>query len=136
MSGKRLHGRRRVVTTTWCWMKSLFGRAPRRRVLGVRRKPARFLPNILLLERRDTPAVAIKGGFEGIRFNDPGAIFAPPDTDAAVGPTAILETVSNAATLRAKDGTVLSNIDLMTMFPPATAAAILLEPNVVYDDNS
>jgi hypothetical protein len=133
------------VTRTWRWLQSFvgggFGRdlggaRQRRARQAARQKPVRFVPSMLVLERRDAPAITVKGGFEGIRFNDPGAGFAPPNSDVAVGPSSLIATVSNAAQIRAKDGTVLSNVDLSTFFQPVTTGSFFFQPNVVYDDNS
>src|SRR5436190_533332 len=52
------------------------------------------------------------------------------------GPTVIIETVNTAATMRAKDGTVIADVDLSTLFPLATATSFVRQPNVLYDDNS
>jgi hypothetical protein len=125
-----------IVTTTWQWMKSLFETGDAKQPTRRARRTSRFVPSMLVLERRDTPTVTIRGGFEGINAVDPNAGPAPPNADVAVGPTVIIETTDLVATMRAKDGTVISTIDFATMFPVATANAFQAFPNVLYDDNA
>ncbi len=125
------------MTTAWNWINSLLGRSQAKpAAANKRRKPARFVPGVMALEDRATPAVSVTGGFEGIGQGTAGTGGSPPDTDSAVGPTAIFETVNNTAILYNKGGGVLSAIDLNTMFPPSTANGSLFDPNVSYDDNS
>ena len=74
----------------------------------------------------------VETGFAGMQYNDtPGYI--PPDTEVAVGQTNVLETVQTTLRVFGKTGTVISTIQLSTLFPNATGTN-LSTPVVFYDD--
>src|SRR5438132_4104110 len=112
MSGTKL-------STSWSWVQRF--RSSRRRLLtpAARRKPVLKVES---LEDRNLMAVALSGGFSGLAFDlNQGAT--PPDTIAAVGPTAVGEAVNTNLEFFNKSGGALFQGSFASLFGPVRGDA-------------
>ena len=104
MSGTKL-------STSWSWVQR-FRSSRRRLVMPAASRKAAL--NIESLEDRNLMAVALSGGFSGLAFDlNQGAT--PPDTIAAVGPTAVGEAVNTNLEFFSKSGGTLFQGSFETM---------------------
>jgi hypothetical protein len=81
----------------------------------------------------------LSGGFSGLAF-DPSQGATPPDTQVAVGPTAVGEAVNTKLEFFNKSGGALFQGDFATLFAPvrvdANDATVLTDPSLHYDADS
>lgn len=101
------------------------------------RAAGRVWPRLEALEDRALPTL-VTGGFPALDFNASGGV-EPPDTDIAVGPVYLVETVNTALAVYNKGtGAEVGSESLAQLFAPAgvPAGADLFDPCVGYDDTS
>lgn len=119
----------------------------RRGARPYRRMKRPFRASLLLelqqLEGRDLLSTSVQLGtnFAGLDFNTSrqlsGQGVEPPDTNVAVGPTFLVETVNTAVAVYNKsDGSLVSQTDLRQFFGPVSPTGDLFDPIVSYDDLS
>lgn len=89
---------------------------------------------IEMLEGRWAPAVKLTGNFPGIDFAT-SAAGQPPDTDLAVGPDHVIETVNATLTIFDKaTGAVVSRQSFASFFAPVGGGQRMSDPVVVFDE--
>jgi hypothetical protein len=76
------------------------------------------------------PGVNVGTSFEGLSFFDTGCGCIPPDTNAAVGPTNVVETTNTAIRVYDKSGNIQLSEEIGTLFGISTFS----DPYIVYDD--
>jgi hypothetical protein len=72
-------------------------------------------------------------GFNGLSFTQSTGLV-PPDTNVAVGPTYIVETVNSTIAIYDKTGVQVLAEPLTTFFASVAATNLLVQPTVSYDD--
>jgi hypothetical protein len=89
-------------------------------------------PSVLALEERVVLSITLGGSFVG--YNGTG--WYPPDTNAAVGPNHVLETVNESLAIYNKaTGALISSEALSSLFSGfATGSNGMFDPSVLYDD--
>jgi hypothetical protein len=123
---------------SWQRIRRLFARPAVTRKASAPRRTGSFVPQLEDLERREVLTVSVQNGFEGIfagQFAGQLGI-SPPDTDLAVGPSQVIESVNVGATMRTKAGKVISSVDFNQMFPPLSLFRTLFDPVTVYDESA
>src|SRR5713226_4069180 len=92
------------------------------------------LPHLETFEDRTLPSVTVFNSFPGLSSNnDPR--YQPPDTDAAAGPDAIVETVNATVKFFAKStGAPLLSLRLEDFFAPLGQGPYVFDPVVTYDE--
>lgn len=101
------------------------------------------LLELQVLENRDLPTttVGLATNFPGLDFSTAkqlsGAGFEPPDTNIAIGPSDVVETVNTALAIHRKsDGALISQMDLRAFFAPVGPSGDLFDPICTYDELS
>jgi subtilase family serine protease len=88
------------------------------------------------LEDRNLMSITVSGGFDGLAF-DPLAGATPPDTQVAVGPTAIGEAVNTSLEFFNKSGTSLFQGTFASLFGPLRVDGndntLMSDPSIHYD---
>jgi hypothetical protein len=115
------------------WNRFSFSRRHRRRK-ACSFDSLRIVPRLQRLEDRTTPTVNLSGAFQGMNFNDPGNQGIPPDTNAAVGPTSVLETVNTSLKLFDRAGNTITSMTGDTFFGITNGNAIVTDPFVIFDE--
>jgi hypothetical protein len=94
----------------------------------------RFRPWLEVLEDRFAPAVSVTGGFNGMSNTG----YTPPDTNLAVGPNYLVETVnSSLAIFNKATGAKISQESLSNMFSGFVTGDIgQFDPSLLYDDQA
>lgn len=82
------------------------------------------------LTTANAPTLAVGTTLDGLR--NPNAT--PPDTQVAVGPTEIIEMVNNSASVWSKSGSLISTLDLNSLF--GIPELVGSDPRVIYDASS
>lgn len=105
-----------------------------RRRAGTGKAGARVRLELERLENRTLPAfVSVGPTFPGMDFNASG--FEPPDTDVAVAPAHVVETVNTVLSVFNKsNGALLFQQGLPSFFAPVGATGNMIDPVVTYDD--
>jgi hypothetical protein len=99
-----------------------------------RRPHARSRPHLEALEDRTSLAVTVFNSFPGLSFSDDPR-YQPPDTDAAVGPNYLVETVNATVKFFEKStGAPLLSERLEDFFAPLGHGSYVFDPVVTYDD--
>ncbi|MFO0842063.1 MAG: hypothetical protein U0797_06625 [Gemmataceae bacterium] len=100
-----------------------------------RGRPKQFRPQLLALEDRTTPAVAIQRSFTGLAFPDSNGGFVPPDTTAAAGPNHVVHAVNNSVAIYNKNtGQRVLFQSAATFMGAGSVQADLFDPVVTYDE--
>jgi hypothetical protein len=122
---------------SWLSASNFFGKKNRRSTRRPVSRRARL--QIECLEGRTLPAVSVLGGFAGLAF-DPSQGATPPDTQVAVGPTAVGEAVNTSLAFFNKSGGSLFQGSFASLFSPVRADAadanIMTDPSLHYDADS
>ena len=107
-----------------------------------RRSRHRWSPAIEALEDRQLLSLSVGTNFTGATIGQSQG-FIPPDTQAAAGPTQIVETVNGSVTVYSKTGTTVSQESLDTFFNTALSAGgggsvvgYSYDPRISYDPQS
>ena len=102
-----------------------------------RRQPARAArPQLEVLEDRCLLSVVLGTNFQGMNYADSGG-WTPPDTDAAVGPTHVVETVNETLAIFDKvSGAKVFQQSLAAFFAPVGPGTNLFDPTVAYDEDA
>jgi hypothetical protein len=105
-----------------------------RRILRQAKRPTSYRPQILQLEFRVVPTISLTGGFSGMVNTG----WNPPDTNIAVGPNHVLETVNESYAIYSKaTGSLLAKNTLGSLFSGMDAGSGgQFDPTVLYDDLS
>jgi hypothetical protein len=99
------------------------------------RKPT-FRPTLLRLEDRIVPTVTLSTQIPGLQFSNTAGS-TPPDTDAAVGQSSIIETVNTNIALYSKSGgSPLFNQSLDNFFSSVRSGNFWSDPVVAYDEQT
>jgi hypothetical protein len=107
-----------------------FLQAPRR---AKRRHGTRPLLRVKPLEDRTLPSVTVGTNFTALAYSNSGG-YSPPDTNAAVGPNNIVETVNSEIAIYDTSGNLQSKHSLTSFFAPVHAGSFVFDPQISYDD--
>jgi hypothetical protein len=92
-----------------------------------------FRPQLEILEIRDTPSVTVGTNFNAL-YNTG---YNPPDTNVAVGPNYVVETVNSRLAIFTKTGSLVLKEDLSALFTGFTSGDNgMYDPSVLYDDQA
>src|SRR5260221_7868447 len=104
-----------------------------RKVRSPKRCSNRTVLQVERLEVRTVPTVTLSGGFTGM--NNTG--WTPPDTNLAVGPSQVVETVNESLAIFDKaTGTRLSQQTLTSLFAGFDAGSGPFDPSGIYDEQA
>jgi hypothetical protein len=88
---------------------------------------------VRVLEDRNVPTVTVGTNFAALGYPNSGG-WSPPDANAAVGPSNIVETVNEEIAIYDKSGNLQSKKSLASFFSPVKAGNSIFDPNITYDD--
>jgi hypothetical protein len=100
---------------------------------GKRRSGTRPRLRVKVLEDRSVPSVTLGTNFAALAYPDSGA-WSPPDTNASVGPSNVVETVNEEIAIYDKSGNLQSKQSLHDFFAAVHAGNSIFDPSVTYDD--
>src|SRR5260370_41366932 len=104
-----------------------------RKVRSAKRCSNRPVLQVERLEVRTVPTVTLSAGFTGMSNTG----WTPPDTNLAVGPSRVVETVNESLAIYDKAaGTLLSQEALTSLFAGFAAGSGPFDPSVLYDEQA